>query len=172
MNTSLLTPTALALALTGCVSQRGFPPEHQIVNFDKVDSQIYRGAQPTVNGFEFLRTLGVKSVVSLRLAKDVLPDEKEAVEQLGLTFTNLPMSGMAPPTVAEMNRMLDAIERLPQPVFIHCQFGCDRTGIVVACWRIRQSKWPRAKALREAKAYGISPLLVGMRSFVLNFKGN
>ncbi len=164
----LMAISALALVLSGCVSPRGFPPEHQIVNFDRVDERLYRGAQPTVNGLEFLHSIGVKSVVNLRLAHEVLPSEKPAAERLGMVFTNLPLSGVTTPTTEQMNGILDTIERLPAPVFIHCHYGCDRTGMAVSCWRIRHG-WSREEALREAKAYGLSSLLGGMRRFILNF---
>ncbi|MCX6902573.1 MAG: hypothetical protein NTW03_03675, partial [Verrucomicrobia bacterium] len=80
---------AWALVLSGCVTQRGFPPEHQIVNFDRVDSVLYRGAQPTQNSLAYLASIGVKSVVNLRMPEDALPGEQPAAEALGLTFTNL-----------------------------------------------------------------------------------
>lgn len=164
----LIASLALALVLSGCMTQRGFPPEHQIVNFDRVDGTLYRGAQPTLNSLAYLKSIGIKSVVNLRLPEDILPGEPSSVEALDMRFVSLPMNGVVAPSAAEMNRMLDVIDALPKPVFIHCQFGCDRTGTVIACWRIRHG-WQNEAALKEAKDYGISPLLQGMRELIRTF---
>jgi len=158
-----------ALLLAGCATQRGFPPEHQISNFDHVDAGLYRGAQPTASGIEYLQSLGVKSIVCLREADDVPAYEKLAAERLGLIWTNLPMSGLCAPTKAQMDSILATIEALPAPIFVHCQFGCDRTGTVVACYRIEQG-WSNQQALQEAETYGISKLLVGMRHFITHYQ--
>ena len=37
-----------------------------IKNFDKVDAHVYRGAQPTDEGFQYLAKLGVKTIIDLR----------------------------------------------------------------------------------------------------------
>jgi protein-tyrosine phosphatase len=99
----------------------------------------------------------------------VFPDEETTVRALGMEYLALPLSGSMTPSAARMNEILAAIEKAPSPVFVHCQYGCDRTGIVVACWRIRHG-WTNQKALDEAINYGISPLLVGFKQFVLHFK--
>jgi protein tyrosine/serine phosphatase len=61
------------------------------------------------------------------------------------------------------------IETLPGPVFIHCQHGCDRTGTVIACYRIKHDKWPTEKAFKEAMLHGFSWLERGMKRSVLAF---
>ena len=37
-----------------------------IKNFDQVDAHVYRGGQPTNEGFQYLSKLGVKTVIDLR----------------------------------------------------------------------------------------------------------
>jgi protein tyrosine phosphatase (PTP) superfamily phosphohydrolase (DUF442 family)/predicted small secreted protein len=158
---------ALACCTTSCTTQRGFPPDHQIVNFDKVDTFLYRGAQPNHRGFEFLKSVGIGCVANLR--NDPLPDERATVTALGMHYITLPMSGVYPPSQVEMNRILDALDAQCGPVFIHCEHGCDRTGDVAAAWRIRKHGWSNRDALAEAIACGITPFL-GFREFILRFK--
>lgn len=165
-----LTALAAALVLSGCATQRGFPPEHQIVNFDNVDQVLYRGAQPNHNGLQFLAASGVKTIICLREVGDTFPAERETVESLGMKFIQEPMSGTSAPSQDQMDRILTHIAAAPGPVFIHCQFGCDRTGTVVACWRIRHDHWQPEAALKEAKDFGLSPLLPHFHSFIKNFK--
>lgn len=158
----------MTLIFTGCVSERGFPPEHQIVNFDKVTTELYRGAQPNFNGFYFLAAQGIKTVVNLRQLDDTFPGEEVKVKALDMDYVQIPLSGTSTLTVAQMNDILKRLEQAKAPVFVHCQFGCDRTGTVVACWRIRHG-WTNEKALAEAKAYGLSPLLPGLKHFIKEF---
>src|SRR5207302_4780730 len=50
------------------------------------------------------------------------------------------------------------------------QHGADRTGTVIACYRIRHDKWTSKQALLEAKEYGMSPLEIGMKRYVAEFE--
>jgi protein tyrosine/serine phosphatase len=61
------------------------------------------------------------------------------------------------------------MDSLPKPVFIHCQHGCDRTGTIIACYRIKHEQWTRENAWQEAVRYGISRFERGMKSFVKDF---
>lgn len=138
------------------------------MNFEHTSASVYRGAQPTQASLENLAKLGVKTVINLR--DDPLPGEEDTAEALGLCYVPMPMSGIAAPTGERMEQILSVIDASPKPVFIHCQYGCDRTGTVIACWRIRHG-WTNEDALREAKAYGLSDLLPHFASFIKQFKG-
>ena len=65
--------------------------------------------------------------------------------------------------------MLSIIEASPGAVFVHCEHGCDRTGTVVACYRIQHDHWTAAAVQTEADLYGMSKLERGMRSFVAEY---
>jgi tyrosine-protein phosphatase SIW14 len=66
--------------------------------------------------------------------------------------------------------VLALIETAPAPVFIHCKHGCDRTGTIIACHRLRHDRWTATAALREAKAYGMSAWVFGMKRFIKDFE--
>ncbi len=87
-----------------------------------------------------------------------------------MSYTNIPLDNLSAPTDAQVARVLAAIANMPPPVFIHCQFGCDRTGTLIACYRIRHDQWSPGQALKEADAYGFSPAEIGMRRYILRFK--
>ena len=160
--------TALLLTI-GCASGRGFPATAGIVNFDRVDSRVFRGGQPTAEGLDFLRGRGVRSVLCLCLPTECAPGESNRCAELGMRWTWLPLPGASAPTRKQIELALLSIDQGPGPVYVHCVHGCDRTGTVIACYRIRHG-WGNAGALREAEVYGLSPWEWGMRRFIRNWK--
>jgi len=159
---------ALGVVLCGCATRRGFPPVFGIANFDRVTARVYRGAQPNQVGYQALAALGVVKVINLRA--DALPAEADWAREAGIEYVAAPLAGFGAPTGDQVDEILREIQRSPGPVFVHCQFGCDRTGTIVACYRVRAQGWSGARALAEARGYGMSPLEVGMARFVRRFR--
>ena len=159
----------LLLITLPAAGQRGLPPSEGITNFGKINDRLYRGAQPDAAGIKNLARLGIKSIINLRLTNDVWQAEAAAASAFGILYTNVPLNGLAPPTHAQVATLLALIETLPAPVFVHCQHGCDRTGTIIACYRIRQGGWPNQAALEEARKYGLSKLEYGMINYIRNF---
>jgi protein tyrosine phosphatase (PTP) superfamily phosphohydrolase (DUF442 family) len=162
---------ALFLAAGNLASarDRGVPPSEGIVNFGKVNDRLYRGAQPDAAGIRNLKKLGIKSILNLRLTSDVWRAEEAEATANGLTYTNVPMSGISRPTPEQVAKALALIETLPSPVFVHCKFGCDRAGTIIACYRIQHYHWSSEEALREARHYGISVFAWGMKKYIVEF---
>ena len=73
------------------------------------------------------------------------------------------------PSDASVARLLSLLATLPGPVFVHCKYGADRTGTIIACYRLRHDHWTSTAALQEANRYGMSGLERGMRRYVLDF---
>jgi len=140
-----------------------------ITNFVRVNNRLYRGAQPNGDGIKSLARLGVKTIINLRMTNDVWSAEEAEAQAAGITYTNVPMSGIGRPTDEQVTKVLSIIETGLHPVFVHCQHGADRTGTVIACYRIRHDKWTSKQALLEAKEYGMSPLEIGMKHYVVDF---
>jgi protein tyrosine phosphatase (PTP) superfamily phosphohydrolase (DUF442 family) len=158
-----------AASLTGMAKPRGLPAREGILNFAQVSDRIFRGAQPDTTGLKNLQTLGVKTIIDLRMPDDAWKDEATAARTHGILYTNIPFRGFGPPTDAQMNQVLSLIESSPGPVFIHCQHGCDRTGTVIACYRIQHDRWSEDKAMQEARRHGLSWFERGMKKFVGQF---
>jgi protein tyrosine phosphatase (PTP) superfamily phosphohydrolase (DUF442 family) len=169
MKRLFITLYTLFLVCICSAGERGVPATYGILNFGQVDQRLYRGAQPDEGGFANLKTLGIKTIINLRMANDVFKDELALVEKNAMVYTNVPMTGIGRPTDEQIHLILSLIENLPSPIFIHCQHGCDRTGTVVACYRIKHNGWTAATALQEARTYGLSIFERGMRSYVFDF---
>lgn len=141
-------------------------------NFKIVNDHVLRGGQPSDDGFKKLAERGVKTVVDLRgVDEHSIPHEKQVVEADGMNFVSVPMRGLSAPTQEQMSKVLTILDKSDSwPVFIHCRRGADRTGTVLACYRIIHDHWENRKALEEAKANGLSVFERAMRNFIENFK--
>ncbi|CAN5390694.1 hypothetical protein BH11CYA1_BH11CYA1_43870 [soil metagenome] len=126
-----------------------------ISNFHQVSSRLYRGGQPNEQGFEALRELAVKTVVSLRWRKQRVDSEKLIVERLGMRFISIPLNYWTLPNDAHVKELLKIIDdQANHPIFIHCFHGADRTGVMVAMYRILRHDWSLQEAYKEMRACG------------------
>lgn len=144
---------------------------HGIKNFYQIDEHLYRGAQPADEGFEYLAKLGVKTVIDLREADDRAPVEERVVTAAGMRYVNVPMTGLNPPTEAEITKILTLLEdNAAGPVFVHCKRGADRTGVVIAAYRIDHDHWDNAQALGEAVSRGMSFFQFPRQNYIRTFQ--
>lgn len=139
-------------------------------NAGQINDHLYRGGEPSQEGLEDLSHLHVSVVIDLRESGSATEAERRAVEALHMKYINVPFPAMSAPSFAEMKRVLSLIVSDDAGTsFVHCRRGKDRTGTVIACYRIQHDGWTAARALAEAKAYGMSYAEFGMRSFILKF---
>ena len=136
-------------------------------NVGRVAPGIYRGAQPTPEGYVTLKKMGIRTVINLR----VHHSEKEAVEAAGMRSVEIPMSvfgGVQPETVRKIVAIMADPEN--QPVYIHCKRGQDRTGVVVAVYRMEVDGWSRSEAEAEMQAFGFNDLWFNLKKFVREYE--
>jgi protein tyrosine/serine phosphatase len=142
-----------------------------INNFDQVDAHVYRGAQPSEEGFRYLAKLGVKTILDLRESGSRAKAEEKVVTASGMNYVNVPMTGLTPPTDAEITRILSMLEGTESgPVFVHCRRGADRTGAVIAAYHLDHDGWDNVRALRDAKAHNMSIFEFPRQNYIKNFR--
>jgi len=126
-----------------------------VKNAGKISDVLFRGAQPTEKGFAELKKLGVTTVVDLRSNGRAIAWERRVAESAGLRFVHIPVRGWSPPSDAQVAQFLQTFQETPgQQVFVHCYYGDDRTGVMVATYRIAVQNWSARNAIREMYAFG------------------
>jgi len=158
------------LLLAQAVLYAAGPSAPHVRNFGVLNEHIYRGGAPSPIALEELQALGVKVVIDLRNKGDGTIAESVQVHNLGLKYVNVPLGAWSAPKRAQLEVILPYLFRSEaQPVFIHCRRGKDRTGTVIACYRIQHDNWTNRRALEEAEKYGISFAERSMRAYILHF---
>jgi len=139
----------------------------ELPNFHQVNAQLYRGGQPKMGGLQKLKELGVKTVVNLRGEDDHVRAEQTEARSLGLRYYTIAFPEFSKPKDKEVQRVLEIINAAEnQPVFVHCHHGKDRTGTIVACYRISHDGWTAKQAKNEAHRYGLSWVEIGMKRYI------
>lgn len=119
-----------------------------VPNLHRISGRLYRSAQPTANGFLALETLGIHTVLNLRQYHD--DDDEAAGTQLVLKHRWVNTGDFGD---TEMLDALQTIAAAREPVLVHCWHGADRTGTVIALYRMVCQGWNREQALDELQ-YG------------------
>jgi tyrosine-protein phosphatase SIW14 len=144
---------------------------NEIHNFHRVSPTLYRGAQPSGRALNRLKALGIRTILNLRAA-DVEEDREERlVRSLGMKYVNIPMKRVGRPDNDSISHALAVIESSEnQPVFVHCQHGSDRTGSVVAIYRIKHDGWTAKQAIQEAEKFGMKFWERGMKAYIRDYE--
>ena len=143
-----------------------------VPNFGQVTPTLYRGAQPTTQGFENLSKMGIHIVVDLRDGNEGKYEEK-VVTKVGMQFVSIPWN-CTQPKDAYFAKFVAVLRDNPdKKVFVHCHIGVDRTGMMIAAYRMSEQGWTADEALREMKAFGFSPfhrhMCYGLESYEQKF---
>lgn len=122
-----------------------------IPNFDTVTPALYRGGQPTQEGFAKLARMGINIVVDLRGSRD---SERKVVTGLGMSYVALPWHCYNPHDEHFAQFLTLLRENSGKKVFIHCRVGADRTGMDIAVYRMAEQGWTAEEARKEMEAHG------------------
>jgi protein tyrosine phosphatase (PTP) superfamily phosphohydrolase (DUF442 family) len=152
--TALALQAALAITATGASA---------IDEFREVTSGVYRGAMPGCDGLAELAKMGVRTIVNLDNRQTEIQQEKACADSLGLTWINAAMSAMSKPKDSVVNLALASLNDPDlRPVFVHCQFGQDRTGMIVGLFRVESQQWTPQAAYDEMLAGGYHAHLLAL----------
>lgn len=137
------------------------PPQHipsqrqqvtGVSNFSKVTPHLYRGAQPHGAGYQELKKMGVDMVVDFRLSGS--DQEKKDVTGQGMQYVSIPWHCLFPRD-KHFAQFLKLLRQNPdKTIFVHCRYGDDRTGMMIAAYRMAFEGWSAADAFKEMAKFG------------------
>ena len=132
-------------------------------NLYKVNDSIYRCEQPDSLGFTIINSLGIKSVLNLRTTHK----DNKRIHKLPLQLYNVKMSAEQI-TDDDMIRALWILKNSAKPIVVHCAHGSDRTGAVLAMYRIIFQNWTKEQAINEMKngGYGFHKLYFNIAQYI------
>ena len=113
-------------------------------NFYKLDDKVYRAAQPGDEGFQELRSLGIRNALNFR---NYHSDANEA-KGTGIRLFRIKMEAGEIET-SQAIEALRIIKTSDGPIVIHCWHGSDRTGLISALYRIVFQGWSKDDAIDE-----------------------
>ena len=120
----------------------------EFTNLYRVDDSLYRCEQPNRKGFILIDNIGIKTVINLRQRKT----DNHKIKKTGLILINVPMNAWTI-SYKDIITGIKAINGAKKPVLVHCKHGADRTGCIVAIYRIVKCDWTREDAIKEFR-YG------------------
>src|SRR5215471_15664795 len=144
----------------------------RIDNFGRINDNYYRGAQPDAQDYADLAGLGVRTVIDL--TRDGRAEEQGLVQRAGMNFYRIPMTTSDRPSDAAVAKFLQLVnDPANQPVYVHCQGGRHRTGMMTAVYRMTQDGWTADKAYQEMKLYKFEgfPGHPTLKKFVYDYYG-
>jgi tyrosine-protein phosphatase SIW14 len=120
-------------------------------NFSQVTNNLFRGSAPNIKDIFNLKNFGIKRIVSL--------DEKfgklisKTCKELKIEQKIIPLDGTRKSLIKLFENNLHDLF-LTIPTFVHCRYGEDRTGFLIAYLSCKYLNKSFDEALKEAKSFG------------------
>lgn len=136
-----------------------------LANAYKVDSKVFRSAQPNPSGFKEARGYGITEVLNLR----EYHNDENLAKNLGLVLHHIRIHTEAI-NEEEVIQALRIIRHAKGPILIHCWHGSDRTGAICAMYRIIFDKWTKEEAIKEMVngGFGYHKMFANIIDFIKN----
>lgn len=113
-------------------------------NLYRISDALYRSEQPSRAGFEKLDSINIANVLSLRnRVGDNFRARKSNVQLRRVKINSWRMS------YENIVASLEIIRDADKPILVHCLHGSDRTGAVVAAYRMAFEGWSKEDAITE-----------------------
>jgi len=149
----LVVGLVLGSALSATPPTQSETTRKNLPNFSEVTPTLYRGGQPSQRGFSILAKRGINIVVDLRGSRN---SERRIVTHLGMRYVAMPWHCPFPSDKI-FAQFLRLVRKNPgKKIFVHCRLGDDRTGMMIAAYRMADEGWSSERAEKEMEKYGFS----------------
>ena len=170
LHQALPTVAVALVLLSASASAQDATSYAELPRFQQVSERLYRGAQPRDGGLAKLRDLGINTIINLRGASARTRAEETEARALGLNYFNVALPNWGRPQDTRVRRILEIIAAPENGrVFVHCKTGVDRTGMIVAVYRMTHEGWSSNDALAEAERNGMRRIQFWMRDYAEDY---
>ena len=170
LHQALPTVAIALILLSATASAQDTTSYAELPRLKQVNERLYRGAQPRDGGLSRLRDLGINTVINLRGASARTRAQEAEARALGLNYFNVALPNWGRPQDARVRRILEIVAAPENGrVFIHCRSGVDRTGMIVAIYRMTHDGWSANDALAEADRNGMRRTQFWMRDYAEDY---
>lgn len=127
----------------------------RVPNAGKINDFLFRGGQHSTQGLAHHKQQGVTAIVKLPGWGREVASERKQAESLGLRFTMIPVGGWSSLSDERIIQFLALFrDTFGQKIFVHCQLGEDRNGVLVAANSITDNYWQAQQAIKEMHCFG------------------
>lgn len=144
-----------------------------VPNLYRVNASLYRSAQPTHDAFAALDEgaplvpgdTAIRTILSLRASRT---DDSLAATPSTVHLEHVPVYSWHVEDEDVLRFLRIVTDPAKQPVLVHCRRGADRTGLMVAIYRVVVEGWTRADAIDEMThgGYGFRPVWQKMIRYI------
>ena len=141
--------------------------ELSIGNFLQVTPNIYRGGRPAASDIlDLVQQYGIKTDIDLEDESSAISAERGYAKTAKMQFLLTEIDPYSTPTDAEVNSVLAQMQDASNfPIFVHCHYGDDRTGLIVALYRVEVQAWTPAAAYAEMIKDGFHTTLTALDNY-------
>jgi tyrosine-protein phosphatase SIW14 len=144
---------SLSLAARAQPQAGGVP---SIPNFVQIEpGKIYRGGRPSKAGMDYLKSIGVRTIINLEDDPQAVQAEATYAAKLGIREILAPITDTWVIQHASVERAVRALKDPSlYPIYLHCEHGKNRTGLVYGVRRVEAFGWEPKRAYKEMRSLG------------------
>ena len=137
-----------------------------IPNLALVEPGLYRSGVLDESNIEMVSLLGIKTIISFKTNVFDNIFEKSWARENNVEWIHYPMLLIPEYDEPTVMRAVRTLKLRKNTALVHCTRGSDRTGVVVASYRLLINHWTYSATIDELQHYGFSPVFGVWRRFL------